>query len=210
MLGHTLARATVAKYAGRTLPGSPTWQTSIRNHMDCTAAIDFFTVGTLTGRVLYGLVVLSHARRRIVHFNVTAHPTAVWVARQLREAVPLDSVPRFLIHDNDLIFGVEVSRMLRNMNIEEVTTSLGSPWQNAYAERFIGTMRRECLDHVIVLNENHLLRVVGEYLDYYHAARPHQGLGRDSPDGREVEDGAGLVISEPMVSGLHHRYRRAA
>ncbi len=178
--------------------------------MDCTAAIDFFTVPTLTGRVLYGFVVLGHARRRIIHFNATAHPTSVWVARQLREAFPFDSAPRFLIRDNDAIFGEEVSRVLRSMNIEEVTTSLGSPWQNAYTDRFIGTLRRECLDHVIVLNEANLLWVVEEFLVYYHEARTHQGLGRDSPDCRAAEGGEGLVISEPMVGGLHHRYRRAA
>lgn len=211
LLGHRLARATVAKYIGRSSPTSPTWRTFIQNHLNCTAAIDFFTVPTLTGRVLYGFIVLAHDRRRVLHFNVTSHPTATWVARQLREAFPFNSALRFLIRDNDAIFGEEVSRCLRSLGIEEVLTSLGSPWQNAYAERFIGTLRRECLDHVIILNEKHLLRVVHDYLAYYHRDRPHQGLGRDSPDGRAVEaEDRGAVVSEVMSGGLHHRYRRAA
>jgi len=168
-------------------------------------------VPTITGRVLYVFVVLHHARRRIVHFNVTAHPTAEWVVRQLRDAFPFDSAPRFLIHDNDSIFGEAVARCLRGMGITQVLTLLGSPWQNAYAERVIGTMRRECLDHVIALSESHLIRVVDEFLAYYHASRCHQSLGRDSPCGRKPEPaGDRPIISEALVGGLHHRYRRAA
>jgi putative transposase len=211
MLGHQLSRATIAKYIGRTYPTSPTWRTFIQTHMDCTAGMDFFTVPTLTGQILYGFIILAHERRKILHFNVTARPCAAWVARQLRDAFPFDSAPRFIIRDNDSIFGLKVSGCLRSMNITEILTSLGSPWQNAYAERFIGSLRRECLDHVIVLNENHLRSLMEDHLDYYHAARPHQGLGRDSPDGRTPEPpGDGQVLAEPMVRGLHHRYRRAA
>jgi putative transposase len=210
MIGHRLARATIAKYIGCALPTSPTWRTFIRNHMDCTAAIDFFTVPTLARRVLYGFFILAHDRRRVLHFNVTAHPTAVWVARQLREAFSFDSAPRFLIRDNDSLFGGAVSRCLRSMNVEEVVTSLGSPWQSAYAESFIGTLRRECLDHLIALHEDRLFRMVGDFLVYYHEARLHQGLGRDSPEGRTPETGPGVVIVESMAGGLHRRYRRAA
>ena len=211
LLGHRLARATISKYVGYRPPPSPTWRAFIRNHMHRTAAIDFFTAPTLTGRVLYCLIVLAHHRRHVLHFNVSAHPTAAWVVRQLLEAFPFDSAPRFLIHDNDSIFGEHVSRCLRSMHVGEIFTSLGAPWQNAYAERFIGTLCRECLDHVIVLGEGHLLRLVGDFLGYYHGTRPHQGLGRDSPDRRPPEPpGDGVIIAEPMVGGLHHRYRRAA
>ena len=212
-LGIHLARATIAKYSGRPLGGparSSTWRTFIRNHMNGTAAMDFLTVPTLSGRVLYVFIILDHARRRILHFHVTQHPTAFWVAQQLREAFPFASEPRYLIRDNDSIFGDAVSRTMRMM-ITEVITSLGSPWQNAYAERFIGTLRRECLDHVIVRNEHHLTTIIGDFLTYYHQSRPHQGLNRDSPDGRAAEPpGDGPIMSEPMVGGLHHRYRRAA
>lgn len=211
MLGHKVARATISKYLGIRPKGSPSWRAFIRNHMECTAAMDFFTVPTITGRVLYVFVILHHARRRIVHFNVTAHPTAEWVVRQLRDAFPFDSVPRFLIHDNDSIFGQVVDRCLSAMGITQVRTSLGSPWQNAYTERAIGTMRRECLDHVIVLNETHLIGAVESFLSYYHEARCHQSLGWDSPNVRTPDlPGGGPIIAEPMVEGLHHRYRRAA
>ncbi|MCC6321242.1 MAG: integrase [Phycisphaerales bacterium] len=127
MLGYKVARATIAKYIGDRPNRTPTWRTFIRNHLDCTAAMDFFTVPTITGRVLYVFVVLHHARRRIVRFNVTAHPTAEWVVRQLREAFPFDSAPRFLIHDNDSIFGEAVDRCLSAMKITQIRTSLGSP-----------------------------------------------------------------------------------
>lgn len=133
------------------------------------------------------------------------------MARQLREAFPFDLAPKFLIHDNDGTFGEAVSRMLSLLGIHEVKTSPGSPWQNAYVERLIGTLRRECFDHVTVLNEAHALRLLGQFLEYYHESRTHQSLGRDSPEGREAEpSGNGPVTSVPMVGGLHHRYRRAA
>lgn len=214
LLGHRVARATIAKYAGRsgTNPKrSVSWRVFIQNHLDSTAAMDFFTLPTLTGRVLYVFLVLSHARRRIVHFNVTAKPCAKWVARQIRDAFPFDTAPKFLLHDNDGLFGEAVSRMLRLLGIREVRTSPGSPWQNAYVERVVGTFRRECFDHVIVLNEAHASRLLGEFVEYHNNDRPHQGLGRDSPEGREPEpNGNAPVVSVPMVGGLHHRYRRAA
>lgn len=164
-----------------------------------------------TGRVLYVFVTLHHARRRIVQFKVTAHPTAEWVVRQLRDAFPYDSVPRFLIRDNDSIFGESVARCIRGMGINQVLTSLGSPWQNAFAERVIGTMRRECLDHVIAFNESHLIRVADAFVTYYNESRCHQSLGRDSSNDRKPElPSGGPIISEAMVGGLHHRYGSAA
>jgi putative transposase len=211
MLGHRLARRMIAKYLGVRQPRSPAWRAFIRNHMDTTAAMDFFTLPTLIGRVLYVFVLLHHARRRIVHFNVTARPSAEWVVRQLKDAFPFDSAPRFLIHDHDGTFGEAVSRCLKGMRIIQVRTSPGSPGQNAYAERFIGTIRRECLDHVIVLYESHARRVIEDFLVYYHEARCHQGLARDSSSGRDPEPANdGPIISESLAGGLHHRYRRVA
>jgi transposase InsO family protein len=211
LLGHCVARSTVAKYAGREFgPPSQTWSVFIRNHLDSTAAMDFFTVPTVTGGWLYCFIVLAHDRRRILHYNVTQFPTASWVARQLAQAFPFDTTPRYLIHDNDGIFGEEVSRTLQLLKIEEVRTSPGSPWMNAYVERFIGSIRRECLDHVIVFNERHSLGLVGEYGDYYHTARTHESLECNAPQPRTIEGGNGQIVAEPMVGGLHHRYRRAA
>jgi transposase InsO family protein len=168
-------------------------------------------VPTATFRLLYGFVVLLHDRRRVVHFSVTTRPTAVWVAQQLREAFPYDQAPRYLIRDRDAIYGAEVRRCLKNMGIEEVVIAPRSPWQNPFAERLIGTLRRELLDHVIVLNERHLHRLVSSYLTYYHHSRCHQALGGNAPEARAVEPPArGAVIAIPQVGGLHHRYTRAA
>ena len=215
LLGHELAESTVAKYAcparrPRKSP-SPTWKAFLKNHAPDLASIDFFAVPTATFRSLYVFLVLRHDRRRIVHVNVADQPHAAWVARQLREAFPFDEAPRFLIRDNDGVYGHEVARCLDALGIEQVKTAPGSPWQNAFVERVIGTIRRELLDHVIVLNERHLRRLLSSYLGYYHHARCHQSLGGNSPEPREVEPpDRGAVVSVPMVGGLHHRYRRAA
>ena len=211
LLGHDLAESTVAKYVHRPRkPPSQTWRAFLNNHVGSIAAIDFFTVPTATFRNLYVLVVLGHERRRIVHFNVTDQPHAAWVAQQLREAFPFDEAPRFLIRDNDGVYGHKVVKCLDALGIEEVKTAPGSPWQNAYCERVIGTLRRDCLDHVIVLNEPHLRKILTSYLDYYHTARCHQSLDDNSPNPRAVEPpDKGDVIAIPMVGGLHHRYRRA-
>jgi len=175
------------------------------------AAVDFFTVPTVTFRILYCFLVLRHERRRVVHFSVTANPTAAWTAQQVVEAFPYDEAPRYLIRDRDGIYGEFFKRRVEGMNIEEVLIAPRSPWQNSYVERLIGSIRRECLDHMIILNEEHLRRVLSAYLQYYHDDRCHLSLDRNTPNRREVElRGSGRVVSEPRVGGLHHRYRRVA
>jgi transposase InsO family protein len=176
------------------------------------ASMDFFVVPTATFGLLYALVILRHDRRRIVHCNVTAHPNQQWVARQLREAFPFDFAPRHLIRDRDSIYGCEVRHCLKSLGIEELVIAPRSPWQNPYVERVIGTIRRELLDHVIVLGERHLRRLLRDFADsYYHPERCHQGLGGNAPEPRAVQPPTlGPVTTIPLVGGLHHRYRRAA
>ena len=174
-------------------------------------SVDLFTVPTIRFQVLYVLLVLAHERRRVVHFKVTAHPTAEWTAQQLREAFPFEQIPRYLLRDRDKIFGDEFGRQVRDMNIEEVLSAPRSPWQRAYVERLIGSIRRECLDHMIVCNETSLRRILTTYFSYYHATRPHLSLEKDSPEPRTVHPPElGRVISIPQVGGLHHRYERRA
>jgi putative transposase len=214
LLGHEVAEATVAKYLSRSRPRKPpsqTWKTFLKNHVGTLASMDFFVVPTVTFRRLFVLVILSHERRRIVHINVTTSPTAKWVAQQLREAFPFDRAPRYLIRDRDGIFGEAVRRCLASLNIEDVPTAPRSPWQDPYCERLVGSIRRELLDLVLVLNEPHLRRLLSSYLEYYHQARPHMGLGHNAPELRAVEPPErGRVFAEPMVGGLHHCYRRCA
>jgi putative transposase len=212
LLSFDLAESTVAKYRvrGGASP-SQTWKTFLANHSKQIAAIDFFTVPTLTFRNLYCFIILLHDRRKVVHLNVTAHPTAEWTARQIIEAFPEDTAPRYLLRDRDQIYGAEFRLRVQGMQIEEVITAPRAPFQNPYAERVIGSIRRECLDHLIIIGEDHLRRALRDYFDYYHSSRPHQGLERNSPIPREVEGPAkGKVISIPQVGGLHHCYRRAA
>jgi putative transposase len=212
LLGHDVAESTVAKYMSRPRkPPSQTWRTFLENHVKEIAAIDFFTVPTATFRVLFCFLVLRHERRRVVHFNVTASPTAEWTAQQVIEAFPYDEAPRYLIRDRDSIYGLQFKSRVKGMDIEEVLIAPQSPWQNPYVERLIGSMRPECLDHVIILNEAHLRRVLSEYFRYYHDDRCHLSLDRNTPNNRAVEPrGSGRVVSEPRVGGLHHRYRRVA
>jgi transposase InsO family protein len=211
-LGYSVSEATVAKYMpARPRRPSATWNMFLRNHLHETVAIDFFTVPTATFRLLYCFVVLHHDRRRILHFNVTAHPHAMWISQQLVEAFPFDEAPRFLIRDRDGKYGEALLRRITSMGIEDTPTSPGSPWQNPYCERFVGSVRRECLNHVIVLSEQHLKRIVQNYLDYYHDCRTHLSLDRNSPNPRPVAPrDAGEVYAIPRVGGLHHEYRRAA
>ena len=175
-------------------------------------ALDFFTVPTATFRVLFVLVVLSHARRRLVHFNVTEHPTAEWTARQLLEACGLEEeAPRYLIRDRDQVYGERFSRQARMLDIREAVIAPRSPWQNAYAERLIGSIRRKCLDHIVVIGERHLLGILSKYVDYYNGTRTHLSLGKDAPEPRCVQAPIqGRVVEVPRVGGLHHEYLRRA
>lgn len=211
-MGYKVAQATVAKYMPKPRkPPSQNWQTFLDNHVPDIVAIDFFTVPTLTFRVLYGFLVLRHDQRQVVHFNVTAHPTAQWTAQQIVEACPFDEAPRYLLRDRGRIYGGYFKQRVRHMGIEEVVIALHSPWQNSYAERMIGTLRRELLDRGIVLNEAHLCRLVTSFLGYYHTVRPHLSLERNAPIPRSIQArGDGNVVAIPHVGGLHHGYRRVA
>jgi transposase InsO family protein len=190
-------------------PPSQTWRTFLENHVKSTVSIDFFTVPTIRFQVLYEFLVLAHDRRRIVHFNVTAHPTAEWTGQQLREAFPFEQVPKYLLRDRDGIFGADFSKQVEDLGIEEVLSTPRSPWQRAYIERVIGSIRRECLDHVIVFHEESLYRHVKSFVEYYHESRTHLSLEKDAPGRRSVQlPGPGRVIALPQVGGLHHRYER--
>ena len=211
-LGFSISQAAVSKYMVRyPSPPSQSWRTFLTNHADCLASIDFFVVPTATFHLLFGFIVLHHERRQIVHFGVTANPTMAWVAQQIREAFPWGTAPRYLIRDRDGAYGQSFRSTVTAMGVEEVVTAPRSPWQNTYVERLIGSVRRECLDHSIILNERHLRRIPGSYFDYYHGSRTHLSLGKDTPDGRPVQPaGSGKVVSLPKVGGLHHRYERLA
>jgi len=212
-LGIDVAERTVSRLMPkRRTPPSQTWRTFLTNHLRDLVALDFFTVPTMRLRVLFILVVLAHHRRRVLHFNVTEHPTAAWTAQQVVDAFPDDSAPSYLLHDRDSIYGDAFRKRVNGMGISEVQTAPHSPWQNPFAERLIGSIRRECLDHVVVLGERHLRRTLTRYFAYYHRARTHLSLDKDAPDGRPIERTAlGRVISIREVGGLHHRYvRRAA
>jgi transposase InsO family protein len=207
-LGIEIAESTVAKYMIKR-PGRPgqSWRTFLRNHADGIAAVDFFIVPTIGFKLLYCLALLSHGRRQLVHYAVTAHPTAEWVAQQMVEAFPWDETPRYLVRDRDAVYGEVVKRRLRGLGIRDRPIAPRSPWQNAYVERLIGSARRECIDHVIVLGESHLRRIMSSYAAYYNESRTHLSLGKDAPIGRAIER-LGRIVAQPMVGGLHHRYMR--
>jgi transposase InsO family protein len=211
-LGMNIGETSVSKYMDRhRKPPSQTWRTFLENHVKNLVSVDFFTVPTVRFQVLYVFLVLAHDRRRILHFGVTAHPTAEWTAQQLREAFPWDTAPRYLLRDRDRIFGDAFSKQVQDMAIEEVLSAPRSPWQRAYVERVIGTIRRECLDHVIVFNEASLYRHVNSFVTYYHNSRTHLSLGKDSPESRAVQPPElGRIVAIPQVGGLHHRYERRA
>ena len=189
-----------------------TWRAFLANHVRDLVSIDFFTVPTARLRVLFVLVVLAHHRRRVVHFNVTEHPTAAWTAQRRVDAFPDDSAPSYLLRDRDQVYGEQFRHRVKGMRIDEVLTAPHSPWQNPFAERLIGSIRRECLDHVLVLSEPHLCRILTAHFAYYHRARTHLSLDKDAPDVRPAErPEAGRVVTLPEVGRLHHRYvRRAA
>src|SRR3989475_2349828 len=212
-LGIDVAERTVSRLLPRPRRSpSQTWRTFLANHVRDLVSLDFFTVPTARLRVLFVLVVLAHHRRRVVHFNVTEHPTAHWSAQQSVDAFPNDSAPSYLLRDRDHVYGEQFRHRVKGMRIEEVLTAPHSPWQNPFAERLIGSIRRECLDHVLVFGERHLRRILACYFAYYHQARTHLSLDKDTPDGRPIEPaGPGTIIPLPQVRGLHHRYvRRAA
>jgi transposase InsO family protein len=210
-LGIDVSQATVAKYMIRhRQPPSQTWRTFLRNHMGQIAAADFFVVPTATCRLLFVLVILAHERRRVVHVGVTDHPTAAWTAQQLREAFPWNDAPRSLVRDRDAAFHAWATTA-KAMDIHEVVTAARSPWQNAYAERLIGSIRRECLDHVIIVNERGLRRVLAAYVEYYLKSRTHLSLNKDSPVSRlAAPSTAGRIVAIPRLGGLHHHYQRRA
>jgi putative transposase len=210
-LGIDVCQATVAKYiVRRCKPPSQTWRTFLKNHRTQLAALDFFVVPTVTCRLLFVLVMLAHDRRRVVHVAVTAHPTAAWTAQQLREAFPWDGALRFLIRDRDHAFD-HLSETAKAMGIQEVLTAPDAPWQNSFVKRVIGSIRRECLDHVIVWNERSLRRHLQRYLTYYHEWRTHLSLDKDAPVPRAAQPTAcGAIVSVPHLGGLHHHYERRA
>jgi hypothetical protein len=212
LLGYVVAESTVAKYMARQRkPPSQTWRTFLENHVPDIAAIDFFVVPTVRFRLLYCFIVLRHDRRQVAHFNVTAHPTARWTAQQVVEAFPFDEAPRFLIRDHDGIYAQDFCERVRHMGIEEVIIAYRSPWQSPCVERLIGSIRRECLDHMIAFSEAHLRRILTSYLACYHDSRTHLSLDRNAPVPRQAEPPErGEVIAIPQVGGLHHRYTRAA
>ena len=211
LLGHNVAESTVAKYMveHRSTEPSQSWRSFIANHMAEAAACDFFVVPTLTFDLLFCFVVLSHDRRRILHVNVTANPTAAWTARQIVEAFPFDLKPKYLHRDRDSIYGWEFQRCVESLGIEQIVSAPRSPWQNVFVERVIGTIRRECTDHIIPLSEAHLRRTLREYVDYYNESRTHQSLDGTAPEPRDIAS-VGDVVGTPVLGGLHHRYSRTA
>src|SRR6267154_3133047 len=211
-LGIEVSQATVAKYMVRRQGApSPSWRTFLRNQAEGIAAIDMFVVASASFRLLYVTIILAHDRRKIVRIAVTEHPTAVWLSRQVTEAFPWDTAPRHLLRDRDASYGQVFRNRLQAMGIKEVVTAARSPWQNAYVERIIGSVRRECLDHVIIFGERHLHDVLSSYFQYYHKTRTHLALDKDCPESRPIHPpSAGKIIPFPQVGGLHHRYERRA
>ena len=207
-LGIDLGQTSVAKYMARNKrPPSPGWKTFLRNHADGIVAIDLFVVPTVSFRLLYGLLIMDHGRRQILWLGVTAHPTAEWIANQLTQACSWEPTPSYLIRDRDACYGDVFTRRLRSLGIRDRPTSPRSPWQNGYAERLIGSIRRECLDHVVVFGERHLRHVLSCYIDYYNAARTHLSLAKDTPIPRAVQS-VGCIRAHPVLGGLHHQYAR--
>src|ERR1700674_1945498 len=213
MLGFDVSERTISrlmKRAPRDPDRAKRWLTFLRNHREAIAAMDFFTVPTVRFSLLYCFAVISHDRRLILNFNVTRHPTSLWVVQQLREAFPFESSPRFLIFDRDGKYGAEVPAAVRSLKIRPVRTCFESPWQNGVAERWIESCRRDLLDHIIAMNERHLKRLLAEYVHYYHEDRTHLGLGKGTANCRTRSRASGRVLSQERLGGLHYRYDRAA
>jgi len=207
-LGIDIGQTSVAKYmAERRAPPSQSWKTFLRNHADGIAAMDMFVVPTISFRLLYGLLIMGHGRRQILWFGVTAHPAAEWIANQIAEAFGWKHAPRYLIRDRDGAYGDIFIRRLRSMGIRDRPTSPRSPWQNAYAERLIGSILRECLDHVVVFGERHLRHVLLSYMKYHNEVRTLLSLEKDAPLSCAVQR-AGHILRRPILGGLHHQYVR--
>ena len=207
-LGFSVAQSSVAKYmVKRCGPPSQGWRTFLRSHAPDIAAMDLFVVPTIGFKLLYGFVIVRIHRRDLVWINVTANPTAEWVARQITEAFPWDGAARYMIRDRDRIYGTVVTRRLRAMGIRDKPIAPASPWQNGFAERLIGSIRRECLDHIIVFGEAHLRRILRSYADYYNSVRTHRSLHKDAPISRPIHQ-TGIIRSRPILGGLHHHYVR--
>src|SRR6266852_933772 len=207
-LGIEVGQTTVAKYMARgRRPPSQGWRTFLRNHADGIASMDLFVVPTISFRLLYGLLILRHGRRQIMSLGATAHPTAEWIARQLIEACGWDRAPRYVVRDRDSVYGQVFMRRLRAMGIRDRPTAPRSPWQNGHSERLIGSIRRECLDYVVVFGECHLRHVLASYAAYYNRARTHLSLNKDAPLSRPIQT-IGRIFPRPILGGLHHHYVR--
>ena len=207
-LGFEIAQSSIAKYmVKRRGPPSQGWGTFLRNHAPNVAGMDLFIAPTISFDLLYALVIVRLNRRELVWINVTANPTAEWIARQIAEAFPWDDAPQHLIRDRDRIYGTIVTRRLRAMGIRDKPTAAGSPWQNGFAERLIGSIRRECVDHFVVLGEAHLRQILRAYARYYNDIRTHRSLDKDAPVSRPVQR-TGIISSHAILGGLHHHYVR--
>ena len=210
MLGIAISERTVSRILRRLRrPPNQTWKTFLHNHVGEMVSIDFFTVPTISMRVLFVFIVLEHRRREVLHFNVTEHPTAAWTAQQIVEAFADRESARYLIRDRDSIYGNDVRLRIASLGMEEVLTAPQSPWQNPYVERLVGSIRRECLNHFVILSAKHLKRTLSSYFRYYHESRTHLGLGKQCPFPRQTSS-VGKIIAIPQLGGLHHRYERVA
>lgn len=212
-LGLRVSAATIRKYRpkGERGPPSQSWRSFLANHTPQLIAVDFFTVPTVTFRVLFVFVVLAHDRRKVLHFAVTEAPSAAWAGQQIVNAFPFETPPKYLLRDRDGTYGEEFTKRVTALGLEERPIAPRAPWQNPYVERLIGTIRRECLDHVIVIGERHLQNLLKDYFEYYHHSRPHRSLTQDSPVPRSVQTPEqGRVVEFPQVGGLHHLYARQA
>lgn len=199
------------RFGPRLKPFTSNWLTFLKNHMKNTSAVDFFTIPTINFRILYCFIVLSHDRRKIIHFNVTNHPHQFWTVQQIRNAFPNDTAPKYLIRDRDSIYGNYFKTSVKNFGIKQIPTGFKSPWQNPYCERVIGSIRRECLNYMIIFNEKHLRKTLAKYIHYYNNIRPHQSLNGNSPNGRKTQTiHDGQINSRKILNGLHHHYFRKA
>jgi len=209
-IGIEVAKSTVERYRIRPRrPASPTWMAFLKTHAVEMISIDFFVVPTVKFKILFVFLILAHDRRRVLHVNVTTNPSAEWTGQQIVEAFPWSDVPAYLLRDRDSIYGAHFQQRVENLGIDQVVIAPRSPWQNPYVERLIGSIRRECLDHVIVLNEKHLKKILRSYFRYYHSWRTHQALDMDAPAGRSMQpQDRGRVVEIPEVGGLHHHYER--